>query len=212
MRSAALSSWIVCLWLVPFSWHRGQGRYIRPGQKLHSSVIHGLKESTNQSHSSSKLHQLLICGIEKSNSGYRPKAYLKKTGKDWLQEEGHTIGSWSDLIIGTQLPGFVERDLFDRAGDLIRCFSDKSTERSRELVGQFMAMCSSSAFFMMIILFNANITGLDDGVRALRELPNVQSELECSHCIPRDVQFYCLRVNKTGKTCYSLFLLCFIHC
>lgn len=101
--------------------HSGAGRYIKPGQKLHSSVIHGAQQK---------------------NGSYEPKALLEKF-------EGGDIGikSWSKLsgIKMKNLPNYVERDLYDRALELVSDISsaeDHSRKRNNimELVKQFVSM------------------------------------------------------------------------
>lgn len=104
--------------------HHGAGRYIRPGQKLHSSVVHGAQKT----------------------GSYEPKASLEKY-------EGRDIGlkSWSALsgIKMNDLPSYVERDLYDRARDLVDSYLsayDRSHETDEiiDLVNKLGGMVSSS--------------------------------------------------------------------
>lgn len=106
--------------------HFGAGRYIKPGQKLHSSVVHGSKQE---------------------NGSYEPKASLDKF-------EGSDIGltSWSKLsgINMENVPDYVERDLYDRALELVQGISsafEHSQDRSNiiDLMNRFGAMVSSRA-------------------------------------------------------------------
>lgn len=108
---------MTCLGYVLCRWHRGQGRYLRPGQKLHSSIIHS---------------------VELEGSSYEPKALLNKAKNSWFQDSHGHIPYWKDLLKQTAgLPGFIERDLYDSALELI------TTTPTTELTGKVIAMASS---------------------------------------------------------------------
>lgn len=97
-----------------------------PGQKLHSSVVHG---------------------VQQENGSYEPKALLEK-----FQGSDIDLTSWSKLsaMKMENLPGYIERDLYDEALGIVHVISSAYNHMLKHndilgLVKRFGAMVSSRA-------------------------------------------------------------------
>lgn len=113
-----------------FSPNLGRGRYIRPGQKIHSSVKHGssahktILEMIGQSSTDTTQKHVVGVTAFRVSSNYKPKASIRV--KDRLDEiEGHGFVSPEDKF---------EPDLTDLALVLVEKLS--SMEQSGESESQ----------------------------------------------------------------------------
>lgn len=137
---------------------------------------------------------------------YHPKASLEKAQSDWFRIGNQGPTSWSQLLNPDHaLPDFVERDLYDRALELVENLSTDSAtvvQFNVDLVREFATMVSSGALFTERenLCTELNISNLADGARALREIPNIVSTLGIFRGVPRDTQYFLRR------SCERLFM------
>lgn len=168
---------------VMFRAHRGRGRYLRPGQMLHSSIIGG---------------------VERDNDQYIPKASLEKAQNGWFRVGRRGPTSWNQLLKPEYpLPDFVEPDIYDHLLQLVDdLFINYKINKILDVVDHVNKLVT------LIVNFGAcyvSCWNMSD-VYQLVDGDTLRKVLKINNLLPRDVQAYLIQTCSPYPGWSSLLL------